>query len=50
MCGGHCCFLSQPKDDAERVKEAVARTMIFSLMSENEDPVDCWLNPTEVSF
>lgn len=41
------CWVDLPKDDAERVREAVTRTMIFSLMSENEDPVDSWLNPTE---
>ena len=42
------CYLFQPCDNEERVREAVARTLMFAVMAE-EDNIDEWLNPTEVA-
>jgi len=42
------CLL-QAEDDAERVREAVARTLAMGLMSEDFTlDLNYWLNPTEV--
>ena len=44
-------LVEQDSDKEERVREAVARTLTFALMSKADPPVDQprWLNPTEVT-